>query len=234
MKQSIAVVLVLLLVAGVGFAGFWIGRTVVPMAQPKSETASVPPVVLSSSSASDPRLGPIPADIESAPPKRVQSTYVPHAAAASSDSAATSAQPQSTQPKSPQKPAADIIAALETDDHKSAFANPSIAPHQAVMSETPDPDWSQAAAQQLRDYLAAQLGNRFEYPLVQCGQDICEIQAATILGSDSNTDVRDFQMSDENMHLQPWWSTLQFDELTFQVDSVDDGRDVMIVFITRK
>jgi hypothetical protein len=233
-KQRIAAVLVLLLVAGVSFAGFWIGRTGVPMAQPKSETASVPTVVQSSSSASNPQPGTVAADTERATPKRVQSTYVPQAASSQPDSAATSAQHQSTQPKSPQKPAADIIAALETDDHKSAFANPSIAPHQAVMSETPDPDWSQAAAQQLRDYLAAQLGNRFEYPLVQCGQDICEIQAATMLGSDSHADVRDFQLSDENMRLQPWWLTLQFDELTFQVDSVDDGRDVMIVFITRK
>jgi hypothetical protein len=166
--------------------------------------------------------------------KHLQSTYVPQAAASVPSSTSSTASQQNDPPKAPQKSAADIIAALEADDHKSAFPNPSIAPHQAMLNETPDPNWSQAAAQQLRDYLAEQLGNRFEYPLVQCGQDICEIQAATLPGSDRHVDVHDFQVADENMSQQSWWTSLQFDELTFQVDSEDDGRDVMIVFITRK
>jgi hypothetical protein len=167
--------------------------------------------------------------------ERMQSTYVPQAASSQPTApTAPSANDQSDRQTTPKKSAAEIISALESDDHKSAFPNPSIAPHQVLLNETPDPDWSQAAAQQLRDYLAAELGNRFEYPLVQCGQDICEIQAATLPGSNRGVDVHDFQVSDENMHLQPWWSTLQFDELTFQVDSADDGIDVMIVFITRK
>ena len=233
MKEKIIVLLVILIVACVGFGGYWLGRSNQPMVHVNNEPLLATPVV----NRETPQASDADSKTEAARvvAKRFQSTYVPQTAASAPASTASTATHQIDQPKVPQKSAADIIAALEADDHKSAFPNPSIAPHQAMLSETPDPNWSQAATQQLKDYLAAQLGNRFEYPLVQCGQDICEIDAATLLGSDTNADVLDFQASDENMRLQPWWATLQFDELTFQVDTVDgDGRDVMIVFITRK
>ncbi len=234
MKQSIAVFVVLIVVAGVGFGGYWIGRNDAPVLESKVEHVVPPTVTLTNPAVPDQLPGASVPDAAPVPPKRVQSTYVPKGTSAQPASAAPQSDGQIDKQKIPRKSAAEFIAALEADDHKSAFPNPSIAPHQAMLNETPDPNWSQAAAQQLRDYLAEQLGNRFEYPLVQCGQDICEIQAATLPGSDRHVDVHDFQVADENMSLQPWWTSLEFDELTFQVDSEDDGRDVMIVFVTRK
>lgn len=237
MKKNAAVFLVFAIVIALGFAGYWIGRTGSPVAQSKSPMAA-PSVTQSKISAPSPAASPIASvpEPDKRSPKILQSTYVPQGGSSDQQSAAAPAPPSKNgdPPSRNGKPAAELIAAIENDDTKSAFPNPAIAAHQALLNEQSDPDWSQQAEQQLRDFLSAQLGNRFEYPLVQCGTDICEIQAASFVDGDSAADLRDFQRADSDMQLQPWWTTLQFDELTFQVQSSKNGRHLIIVFITRK
>ena len=226
MKKSIAILVVLVVVAAIGFAGFWIGRSGSPTGQARNAIAVAPTLTQSTSGVSGPATVATVPGQEKVTPKRLQSTYVPQANTPNQQSTATEppANHGNTQLPNPGRPAAELITAIETDDPKSVFQNPAVAAHQAMLSEAPDPDWSQMAAQQLRDYLAAQLGNRFEYPLVQCGQDICEIQAASFVGGNSDADLRDFQDVDYNMQQQPWWTTLQFDQLSFQVQASKNGR----------
>jgi hypothetical protein len=139
--------------------------------------------------------------------------------------------PQSNE--QPPRPAAEVLAEMVTDDGSTAFPNPSAEPHQTLTSQSPDPDWSERAAQQLRDYLTSQLGTRFEYPLIECGQNICEIQAASLRGGSLEDDERDFQTVFYQMHAQPWWDQLQFDETTLRVQS-KPKRAFFVCFITRK
>ena len=131
------------------------------------------------------------------------------------------------------KPASELIAAIENEEGKSAFPNPAIAEHQTVTSETPDANWSQTAAPQLADYFESALGSRFEFPLVQCGHDICELQAASFVAGDSAIDMHDFQQVYHDMREQPWWTALELDEQTLEVQSSKNGRNLFICFITR-
>ena len=169
----------------------------------------------------------------------MQSTYVPPAASKSesTDSKPAPAVAQvmhtASLPANNGRPAAEFIAEFENDDHKSAFPNPATALHQAVQSETPDQDWSQMAAQQLSDYLTATLGSRFEFPLIQCGQDICEIQAASFVTGNHSDDERDFQRVFAAMSQQSWWAAFQFDEQTLEVTGTKNGRVVFVGFVTR-
>ena len=133
----------------------------------------------------------------------------------------------------PPRPAAEVLAEMVTDDGATAFPNPSAVAHQTLTSQSPDPDWSVEAAQQLRAYLTSQLDTRFEYPLIECGQSICEIQAASMRGGSLEDDVRDFQTVFNQMHAQPWWDQLQFDEQTLSVQS-KPKRAFFVGFITRK
>lgn len=133
----------------------------------------------------------------------------------------------------PPRPAAEVLAEMVTDDGSTAFPNPSAVAHQTLTSQRPDPDWSERAAQQLRAYLMSQLGTRFEYPLIECGQSLCEIQAASMRGGSLEDDVRDFQTVFNQMHAQPWWDQLQFDEQTLSVQS-KPKRAFFVGFITRK
>jgi len=133
----------------------------------------------------------------------------------------------------PPRPAAEVLAEMVTDDGSTAFPNPSAVAHQTLTSQSPDPDWSEEAAQQLRAYLTSQLDTRFEYPLIECGQSICEIQAASMRGGSLEDDVRDFQTVFNQMHAQPWWDQLQFDEQTLSVQS-KPKRAFFVGFITRK
>ena len=139
--------------------------------------------------------------------------------------------PPSNEP--PSRPAAEVLAEIVTDDGSTAFPNPSAAAHQTLTSQSPDPDWSEEAAQQLRAYLTSQLGTRFEYPLIECGQSICEIQAASMHGGSLEDDGRDFQTVFSRMHAQPWWGRLQFDEQTLSVRS-KPKRAFFVGFITRQ
>jgi hypothetical protein len=238
MKQSVAVFLVMAIVAGVGFAGFWFGRSGAPTSQARNEIAVGPTADQNTSTVSGPTNVPTIPEQQKAPPKRLQSTYVPQGDSRAQQEAAATTAPATKdhdQPPKNGRPAAELFAEIETDDvKKSAFPDPIITAHQAMLNETPDPDWSQTAAQQLRDYLAAQLGNRFEYPLVQCGQDLCEIQAASFFGGDSDADERDFQTAENGMPLQPWWTTLQFDQFSTRFSSSKNGRILAIVMVTRK
>jgi hypothetical protein len=162
MKQGLAVLVVIVVIAAVGFGGFWIGRAGAPTASAGNEIAVSPAVAQSTSSVSaQAALPPIP-EQEKIAPKRLQSSYVPQGGTSAQASTATPSDKNSDQPKKNGRPATELIAEIETDDPKSVFQNPAVAAHQALLNETPDPDWSQIAAQQLRDYLAAQLGNRFE------------------------------------------------------------------------
>jgi hypothetical protein len=164
-------------------------------------------------------------------------TAVPSVRASASTSAPKTPQldaSDSPQPNElPPRPAAEVLAEMVADDGSTAFPNPSAEPHQTLTSQSPDPDWSEQAAQQLRDYFTTQLGTRFEFPMIACGQNICEIQAASLRDGSVENDVRDFQTVFYQMHAQPWWDQLQFDETTLRVQS-KPKRAFFVCFITRK
>ena len=58
MKQTLAAVVVIVVVAAIGFAGFWIGRTGAPPLLTRNEIAIAPAVAQSTSSLSDPAASP--------------------------------------------------------------------------------------------------------------------------------------------------------------------------------
>ena len=100
--------------------------------------------------------------------------------------------------------------------------NVNAAPHQAFQRKHADDLWSSAATDQLRRYLEEGLGTRFEFPELECRQDLCEIQAATVNRA-SNDDAADFQHVINSMPQQPWWQTLGFGAPTISLKSGSDG-----------
>ena len=131
------------------------------------------------------------------------------------------------------KTATEILAHYIDDDPTQVFLPNSVQYHAAVQSEPIDPEWGPAASQAIRDYLS-KFGDRFEFPLIDCRQDLCELEAVGRLGSNSRDDLHDFQDALNSMRQQPWWSTFQFDQDTGLVSSSPDGRAIIIWFYSRK
>ena len=120
------------------------------------------------------------------------------------------------------------------DDPTQVFLPESVRNHAAVQSEPVDPDWGPQASQAIRDYLTTLFGDRFEIALVDCRQDLCELEAAGRLGGNSSDDMRAFQEVIPGMKQQPWWSALEFDQETGVIGVSPDGRALFIYFFSRK
>jgi hypothetical protein len=136
--------------------------------------------------------------------------------------------------QAPPKSAEELLSAFVTDDPTQVFLPESVRIHAAVQSEPVDPDWGPAASQAMRDYLLAQFGDRFEIPVADCRQDLCELEVASRLSGNSDADMRDFQEALFLMKKQPWWSALQFDQETGLVGTSPDGRALFVYFFSRK
>jgi hypothetical protein len=134
----------------------------------------------------------------------------------------------------PPKSAEELLSAFVTDDPTEVFLPESVRIHAAVQSEPVDPEWGPAASQAMRDYLVAQFGDRFEIPVADCRQDLCELEAASRLGGNASQDMHDFEDAIRLMKQQPWWVTLQFDQQTAIVGGAPDGRALFIYFFSRK
>ena len=132
------------------------------------------------------------------------------------------------------KSTAEILAPFIEDNPAEVFLPDSVRNHAAVQSETVDPDWGPTASHAMRDYLESQLGDRFDIPVVDCRQDLCELEATGRLGGNSSDDVRDFERALNEMKQQPWWSTFQFDQNTGLAAVSADGRAIIVHFYSRK
>ena len=131
-------------------------------------------------------------------------------------------------------PAAELFSGFVDDDPHNVFLPSSVQYHAAVQSETVDPAWGPAAAEALRNFVATQYGNRFELPLVDCRQDLCELRVAGQVGGDQLADMQDFQQLVERMKQEPWWSALEFDQQTGMIGTAPDGRALLLYFFSRK
>jgi hypothetical protein len=132
------------------------------------------------------------------------------------------------------KPAAELFSGFVEDDPRNVFLPSSVQYHAAVQSEPVDPAWGPEAADALRKFIAAQYGDRFELPLVDCRQDLCELRVAGRVGGDQLADMQDFQQLVERMKQEPWWSALEFDQQTGMIGTAPDGRALLLYFFSRK
>jgi hypothetical protein len=166
---------------------------------------------------------------------------------AASAAAASSAEPKLSPPRTSQtsatavpdsqpvrKSAEEVLSVFVTDDPTQVFLPESVRNHAAVQSENVDPDWGPQASQALRDYLVAQFGDRFDIPVADCRQDLCELEAASRLSTNTSQDMHDFEDAIQRMKQQPWWTTLQFDQETGIAGRSPDGRGLFIYFFSRK
>lgn len=151
---------------------------------------------------------------------------------------AAAAQARAAQPTvadaEPPKSAGELFVPFIADDPTQVFASPTVTYHAAVQSETVDPEWGPAAAAALRDFFSARFGDRFEIPYVDCRKNLCELQVAGRLGSDSQADMRDAQSAMNDMKRQPWWNELQFDQESGIVATSPDDRVLLLWFFSRK
>jgi len=158
------------------------------------------------------------------------------ATTAAGNEAATS--PPDTTPSMPTvpdvKPAAELFSGFVDDDPRNVFLPSSVQYHAGVQSESVDPAWGPAAADALRNFVATQYGNRYELPLVDCRQDLCELRVAGQVGGDQLADMQDFQQLVERMKQEPWWSALEFDQQTGMIGTAPDGRALLLYFFSRK
>jgi hypothetical protein len=133
------------------------------------------------------------------------------------------------QPKS----AAELFTPFIEDDPSQVFPPSTVHYHAAFQSETADPDWGPSTAAALRNYLISKFGDRFEIPLVDCRQDLCELQVAGRPGSGSAADMNDVQQMMLLLKQSALWSQLQLDQETSIIGSSPDGRALWLSFISR-
>lgn len=110
--------------------------------------------------------------------------------------------------------------------------------HGDLSKGKPDPAWSTASEQTLRDEIAQlppNFTNRLEFSQVQCGPSLCEIQAAERFTSpyQSSQDIQDWQDYVREMLKSP---SSQADQLTNPVtilSTTPDGRPLFLVYFHR-
>ncbi|MEO7432666.1 MAG: hypothetical protein ABIR62_11725 [Dokdonella sp.] len=167
-------------------------------------------------------------------PARPSSGQSTKPATGAAGNAAAAAPPDATPTTAEVKPASELFSGFVDDDPRNVFLPSSVQYHAAVQSESVDPAWGPAAADALRTFVATQYGNRFELPLVDCRQDLCELRVAGQVGGDQLADMQDFQQLVEQMKQQPWWSALEFDQHTGMIGTAPDGRALLLYFFSRK
>jgi len=132
------------------------------------------------------------------------------------------------------KRAADLFGPFVGDDPSQVFAPASATYHAAVQGENVDPDWGPAAGDALRQYIRGLFGDRFEIPMADCRQDLCELQIANRPGGDSEADIRDLTDAMGKLTQQPWWNALGFDQQSGMTSYVADGRVIALWFFSRR
>lgn len=170
------------------------------------------------------------------PVKKAQSSLErPNAA----DHVRTSGHVATTAPTAPHeknpdagRPAAELTANMIANVGDAVMGRPLVAPHETLQAESKDENWSPQAQQELQDYFSGNLGTRFEFPVIDCRLDLCELQAATTT-AEATTDVEDFNTLLRQLHDQAWWSTLQFDNQNCAFGAAGDRRGLIVCFFTR-
>lgn len=129
-------------------------------------------------------------------------------------------------------PASKAIEDWLTAPGDPVMGNPLAAPHQVFQAEQADTQWSPAATQTLKDRLGDEFGSKLEFPGIECRADMCEIQAATLTAGRGD-DAMALQRSIYQMPQSDWWKNAGFGPPTFAVKGLPDGRDVVIIFVSR-
>jgi hypothetical protein len=239
MKQTLAVVVVVLVVAAVGFAGFWIGRSGAPPAPTRHQGAVAPALAQSASSVTDPAaLSTAPALKKAARSIRTQvfnssspSTQVMQKMdAATKDRTRTSptATAANTNTDALMKTPQELLSRFTDDDPSQVFQPDTVRYHEAVQAEPVDPEWGPEAQADLQAFFSAEFAQNDAYVAAECGTDLCELDIV----ADAN-DSPPFYKALRVMKQQPWWTALQFDQESGAV-SFDKGRTVIAYFFSRK
>lgn len=132
-----------------------------------------------------------------------------------------------------QRPASELIDEMIHSAGDAVMGNPLLAPHQQLQEEAKDDPWSTLATGSIRDNLQSNLGSNFEFPAVECGTDICEIQAATI-NPVSGFSSGEFQDTLRTMGQEPWWSTMQLGHPSCTYSGSKNGRALIVCFVARE
>jgi hypothetical protein len=127
-----------------------------------------------------------------------------------------------------------LFAPLIEDNPNQVFAPPTVNYHAAVQGETVDPDWGPAAADALRSYITGTFGTRFEIPSVDCRQDLCELQVASLPGHDGTAEMHDLITALNQVRQEPWWTALGFDQEYGTSFTTQDGRSIALWFFSRR
>jgi hypothetical protein len=128
-------------------------------------------------------------------------------------------------PKTPQ----ELIAHFTIDDPTKVFVADSVRYHDAVSAEPVDHDWGPIAEHQIATFMSNQLRPNVEYVWADCRTDLCELNVV----SPSTGSAHDFSEALSKMELEPWWTTLQFDQESGSM-TFEDGRFVAVYFFSRK
>lgn len=176
----------------------------------------------------------------SSSPSQATDTATP-SQAKPSQSAPTSGPASLTRPNPPsdqqadrhQRPASELIDDMIHSAGDAVMGNPLLAAHQELQAQAKDQPWSTLATASIRDNLQSNLGSNYEFPAIDCGTDICEIQAATVnpVGGYSS---EEFQNALRVMGQEPWWSTMQLGHPTCTYSGSKNGRALIVCFLARE
>ena len=240
MKKSVAVLLVFAIVVGIGFAGFWLGRSSLPTQSPTTARSTASDSAQTTSPAVPNATKELVAKSSTPIRTGVANTPAPRPTSGDYQNAVPARVVQANSPSTPNLNAAmqaEIsaqFALLETDDPAQPIQSPNVAAHQLVVRQAPDPDWSPEVNQALSDRLKNDIGNQIDLSSIDCRMDICEVQASGFMGGDQAADMKAFQKEIFDLERQGWFKQQGLQEAGVSVSGVDGGGPaVFLVFLTR-
>lgn len=240
MKPTLAVVVVIFLVATVGFAGFWIGRSGAPPALVGNEIAVSPSVAQSASTVSTPAAIPIaPAPDLKRAARSIRAAVIgstarstqaiPRTDASAKDHAgnAASSGSDTASGQAPVKTPQQLLSRFTDDDPTQVFQPEAVRYHSAVQAEPVDPDWGAEAQAALQNFFSSELAQYNAYVVADCRTDLCELQIVA-----DGTDSKTFYNALKAFKQQGLWNALQFDQDSGAI-TYDGGRTVLVYFFSR-
>ena len=129
---------------------------------------------------------------------------------------------------------ADMIADVpESEKLKPAFV-PSLAKqmHKSFSGDPRDDAWASHAEDRLKQYFGEVVGalaGQFEFLLVECHTNLCEIQTASRFLDQGDKDADYWNKIIYGMKQEAWWAECEFREPAMQMQIAPDGRRILFV-----
>ena len=167
-----------------------------------------------------------------APPTMQQSTV--RSISAIVEPAAAPAHTPEAHQKVPLSSTDYLFGKMFEDPQDGSSPNPLLRIHNAFASQAVDPVWASQVESELQATMTKpDVSAKVELVSIECHTSICQVLGVSPSADGSSQSVDEFQKQIFGMKSQSWWQAYNLTEVTTIVSVGDDGRAVLVGYVTK-